>query len=83
MRIVNFNYLQQVYLLLKNDGVMLSSKRLRRFAYLDVHLNNYKSFEMYNYYRKVVNSDASYNQTIAIVLVVSLLIAASVFIFFS
>ena len=81
MRIVNFNYLNQAYLLLKDSGLVLSNKRLRRCAYLDVHQTNYKSYELYNSYKKVVNSDAANNQTIAIVIVLGLIIAASIFLF--
>ena len=51
MRIVNFTYLNQAYLLLKNEGLILSNKRLRRCAYLDVHQTNYKSYELYNSYK--------------------------------
>ena len=81
MRIVNFNYLNQAYLLLKDSGLVLSNKRLRRCAYLDVHQTNYKSYELYNSYKKVVNSDAANNQTIAIIIVLGLIIAASIFFF--
>ncbi len=81
MRIVNFNYLNQAYLLLKDNGLVLSGKRLRRCAYLDVHQTNYKSYELYNSYKKVVNSDAANNQTIAIIIVLGLIIAASIFLF--
>ena len=81
MRIVNFNYLNQAYLLLKDSGIVLSNKRLRRCAYLDVHQSNYKSYELYNAYKKVVNSDAANNQTIAIIIVLGLIIAASIFLF--
>lgn len=81
MRIVNFTYLNQAYLLLKNEGLILSNKRLRRCAYLDVHQTNYKTYELYNSYKKVVNSDAANNQTIAIVIVLGLIIAASIFLF--
>ncbi len=81
MRIVNFNYLNQAYLLLKDSGLVLSNKRLRRCAYLDVHQTNYKSYELYNSYKKVVNSDAANNQTIAIIIVLGLIIAASIFLF--
>lgn len=82
LRIVNFKYLKQVCSLLKNSGVMLSNKRLRRCAYLDVHQNNYRSYKLYNSYKKVVNSDAANNQTIAVVIVLGLLSAIiSIFIF--
>ena len=81
MRIVNYNYLNQAYLLLKDSGIVLSNKRLRRCAYLDVHQTNYKSYELYNSYKKVVNSDAANNQTIAIIIVLGLIIAASIFLF--
>ena len=79
MRIVNFNYIKQAYLLLRNNGKYLSNRRLRRLAYLDVHQNNYKLYLLYLDYKKIMNSDAANNQTIAIVIVVGLMIAAAVF----
>ena len=79
MRIVNYNYIRQAYLLLRNKGKYLSNRRLRRLAYIDVHQNNYKLYLLYLHYKKVVNSDAANNQTIAIVIVVSLMLAAVVF----
>ena len=79
MRIVNFNYIQQASELLRNNGKYLSNRRLRRLAYLDVHQNNYKLYLLYTDYKKIMNSDAANNQTIAIVIVVGLMVAAAVF----
>ena len=79
MRNVNFNYIKQAYLLLRNNGKYLSNKRLRRLAYLDVHQYNYKLYLLYLDYKKIMNSDAANNQTIAIVIVIGLMIAATVF----
>ena len=79
MRIVNFNYIQQAYELLRNNGKYLSNRRLRRLAYLDVHQNNYTLYLLYIDYKKIMNSDAANNQTIAIVIVVGLMIAAAIF----
>ena len=79
MRIVNFNYIQQAYELLRNNGKYLSNRRLRRLAYLDVYQNNYKLYLLYIDYKKIMNSDAANNQTIAIVIVVGLMVAAAVF----
>ncbi len=79
MRIVNFNYTQQAYELLRTNGKYLSNRRLRRLAYLDVHQNNYKLYLLYIDYKKIMNSDAANNQTIAIVIVVGLMVAAAVF----
>ena len=79
MRIVNFNYIKQAYLLLKDNGKYLSNRRLRRLAYLDVYQNNYKLYLLYMDYKKIMNSDAANNQTIAIVIVVGLMIAAAIF----
>ena len=79
MRIVNFNYIQQASELLRNNGKYLSNRRLRRLAYLDVHQNNYKLYLLYIDYKKIMNSDAANNQTIAIVIVVGLMVAAAVF----
>ena len=80
MRIVNFNYIKQAYGLLRNNGIYLSNRRLRRLAYLDVHQNSYKSYLLYMDYKKIMNSDAANNQTIAIVIVVGLMIAAAIFV---
>ena len=79
MRIVNFNYIQQAYELLRNNGKYLSNRRLRRLAYLDVHQNNCKLYLLYIDYKKIMNSDAANNQTIAIVIVIGLMVAAAVF----
>ena len=79
MRNVNFNYIKQAYALLISNGKYLSSKRLRRLAYLDVHQNSYKLYLLYMDYKKIMNSDAANNQTIAIVIVVGLMVAAAVF----
>ena len=79
MRIVNFNYIQQAYELLRNNGKYLSNRRLRRLAYLDVHQNNYKLYLLYIDYKKIMNSDAANNQTIAIVIVVGLMVATGIF----
>ena len=79
MRTVNFNYIRQAYGLLRNNGKFLSNRRLRRLAYLDVHQNNYTLYLLYMDYKKVMNSDAANNQTIAIVIVVGLMIAAAIF----
>ena len=79
MRKVNFNYIQQATLLLRNKGKFLSNKRLRRLAYLDVHTNNYKLYLLYMDYKKIMNSDAANNQTAAIVIVVGLMVAAALF----
>ena len=79
MRTVNFNYIKQAYGLLRNNGKYLSNRRLRRLAYLDVHQNNYKLYLLYMDYKKIMNSDAANNQTIAIVIVVGLMIAAAIF----
>ena len=79
MRTVNFNYIKQAYGLLRNNGKFLSNRRLRRLAYLDVHQNNYKLYLLYVDYKKIMNSDAANNQTIAIVIVVGLMIAAAIF----
>ena len=79
MRTVNFNYIKQAYGLLRNNSKFLSNRRLRRLAYLDVHQNNYKLYLLYMNYKKIMNSDAANNQTIAIVIVVGLMIAAAIF----
>lgn len=81
MRIVNFNYLKEAYGLLDESGTKLSNKRLRRMAYLDVHQNNYTLFELYNEYKKVVNSEAANNQLMVLIIVIGLITATLLFIF--
>ena len=81
MRIVSYNYLKEAYGLLDADGTKLSNKRLRRMAYLDVHQNNYTSYELYNSYKKIVNSEAANNQLMVLVIVIGLITAVMLFIF--
>lgn len=72
MRTVNYQYLQQAHLILSKNNILLSNKRLRRLAYFDVYLQQYRQFSLYNQYKKAVNSDASNNQmiTLAVVLII-------------
>ena len=79
MRIVNFNYIKQASILLRDKGRFLSNKRLRRLAYLDVLTNNYKLYLLYMDYKKIMSNEASNNQTIAIVIVVGLMITIALF----
>ena len=79
MRIVNFNYIKQAYELLRTNGKYPSNKRLRRLAYLDVHQYNYKLYLLYMDYKRIMNSEAANNQTIAIVIVIGLIVSAVVF----
>lgn len=72
MRSVNHQYIQQAYGILKANLMPLSNRRLRRLAYFDVYFQNYTQLDLYNRYKKFVNSDASYNQmiTLAVVLII-------------
>ena len=72
MRSVNYKYIIQVHDILNKSNMPLSNKRLRRLAYFDVYLQNYKQFDLYNRYKKIVNSDASNNQkiTLGVVLII-------------
>ncbi len=79
MRSVKLSYLKQAYSLLSENGVALSNRRLRRCAYLDVHQQNYKSYQLYNNYKKIVNSDAANNQTLAIIIVVGIITSLAVY----
>ena len=81
MRIVSFDYLREAYGLMNAKGIKLSNKRLRRMAYLDVHQTNYTSYELYNVYKKIVNSEAVNNQLMVLVIVVGLITATILFIF--
>ena len=81
MRIVSFDYLKEAYGLLNANGTKVSNKRLRRMAYLDVHQNNYTTYELYNSYKKIVNSEAANNQLMVLVIVIGLITAVMLFIF--
>ena len=72
MRSVNHQYIQEVQVILKANLMSISNRRLRRFAYFDVYFQNYTQLDLYNRYKKFVNSDASYNQmiTLAVVLII-------------
>ena len=70
MRSVNFQYIQQAHSILHKNNMRLSNKRLRRLAYFDVYLQNFTHFDLYNRYKKVVNSDASNNQMITLAVVI-------------
>ena len=81
MRIVSFDYLKEAHGLLNASGTKVSNKRLRRMAYLDVHQNNYTSYELYNGYKKIVNSEAANNQLMVLVIVIGLITSVMLFIF--
>lgn len=81
MRIVNYSYLREAYKLLEGKSTRLSNKRLRRMAYLDVYNNNYTYFQLYNDYKKVVNSEAANNQLMVLIIVISLITATMIFLF--
>ena len=81
MRIVSYDYLREAYGLLDSNGTKLSNKRLRRMAYLDVHQNNYTTYELYNSYKKIVNSEAANNQLMVLVIVIGLITSEVLFIF--
>ena len=79
MRNVSFDYLKEAYGLLNASSTNVSNKRLRRMAYLDVHQNNYTAYELYNSYKKIVNSEAANNQLMVLIIVISLITAVIVF----
>lgn len=79
MRNVSFDYLKEAYGLLNASSTTVSNKRLRRMAYLDVHQNNYTAYELYNSYKKIVNSEAANNQLMVLIIVISLITAVIVF----
>jgi len=79
MRLVSFNYLNEANGLLKSSGKILSNKRLRRLAYLDVYQSHYQYYELYNNYKKIINSDAANNQLIVLLIAVGLITAVILF----
>ena len=80
MRVVSFDYLKEAHGLLNASGTKVSNKRLRRMAYLDVHQNNYTSYQLYNEYKKVVNSEAANNQLMVLLIVIALITAFLLFV---
>ncbi|CAI8352255.1 MAG: Uncharacterised protein [Gammaproteobacteria bacterium] len=77
MRLVNYKYINQVHEILSQHSLNLSNRRLKRLAYLDVYLQSYNQFGLYNRYKKIVHSDASNNQMIVLGIVL-LLVAATI-----
>ena len=74
MRSVSFNYINEANGLLKSSGQILSNRRLRRLAYLDIYQSHYQSYELYNNYKKIVNSDAANSQLMVLLIVIGLII---------
>ena len=81
MRNVNNTYLCQAKIILNNKKINLSHKRLRRLAYIDVHQLNYNLFSLYNSYKKIITSDASYNQIIVLFIALSILFTLAYLVF--
>jgi len=72
-RSVSHIYMKQVYDILCKQNLYLSGRRLRRLAYLDVYLQNYKQFSLYSKYKKLVNNDASKSQNLVLVIVIGII----------
>lgn len=79
MRVVSIHYLREANKLLKEKKHVLSNKRLRRLAYLDVYQNHYQLYGLYNNYKRIVNSDAANNQLMVLLIVVGLISAVALF----
>ena len=73
MRNVNNTYLNQAKVILNDNKINVSNKRLRRLAYLDVHQLNYKLFSLYNIYKKIITKDAANNQIIVLFIALAIL----------
>jgi len=80
-RSVSHIYMKQVYDILCKQNLYLSGRRLRRLAYLDVYLQNYKQFSLYSKYKKLVNNDASKSQNLVLVIVVGIISSLLVLIY--
>ena len=81
LKVVTPSTALDAYGLMNARGMKLSTKRLRRMSYLDVHQNNNTLYELYNEYKKVVNSEAANNQLMVLDIVVGLITAVMLFIF--
>ena len=79
MIVVSIHYLREANKLFKEKKHMLSNKRLRRLAYLDVYQNHYQLYWLYNIYKRIVNSDAANNQLMVLLIVVGLISAVALF----
>jgi len=75
MRNVNNTYLNQAKVILNDNKINVSNKRLRRLAYLDVHQLNYKLFSLYNIYKKIITKDAANNQIVVLFIALTILFA--------
>ena len=73
MRNVNNTYLNQAKVILNDNKINVSNKRLRRLAYLDVHQLNYKLFSLYNIYKKIITKDAANNQIAVLFIALAIL----------
>ena len=73
MRNVNNTYLNQAKVILNDNKINVSNKRLRRLAYLDVHQLNYKLFSLYNIYKKIITKDAANNQIVVLFIALAIL----------
>ena len=73
MRNVNNTYLNQARVILNDNKINVSNKRLRRLAYLDVHQLNYKLFSLYNIYKKIITKDAANNQIVVLFIALTIL----------
>ena len=73
MRNVNNTYLNQAKVILNDNKINVSNKRLRRLAYLDVHQLNYKLFSLYNIYKKIMTKDAANNQIVVLFIALAIL----------
>ena len=73
MRNVNNTYLNQAKVILNDNKINVSNKRLRRLAYLDVHQLNYKLFSLYNIYKKIITKDAANNQIVVLLIALTIL----------
>jgi hypothetical protein len=80
-RSVSHIYMNQVYDILCKQNLYLSGRRLRRLAYLDVYLQNYKQFSLYSKNKKLVNNDASKSQNLVLVIVVGIISSLLVLIY--
>ena len=81
IRLIDNKYIIEVSEIISKNSLHLSSRRIRRLAFLDLYLPNYSNNILYQKYRKLVSKDASNFQTLVLFIAIGILSAIFVVLF--